>query len=156
MAEKTPIPFSEPPWLSGHPSPYYNESHKKWQKAIRPWIQENLHKNALEWDTAELLPESVFKAFAETGMLIPSLPAPLPVEWLKKLGIHDILGVVKVEDFDYLHMAIYSDEVCYAPPGYTRMSGTSGAHNCVDGPNGSSWAFGLFNNGNVLWSSSYP
>jgi acyl-CoA dehydrogenase len=113
MSGKTPIPFSDPLWLLGHPSPYYNESHRKWQKAIRPWIQENLHRNALEWDTAEILPESVFKAFAETGMLLPSLPAPLPVEWLKKLGINDILGVVKVEDFDYLHMAIYSDEVSH-------------------------------------------
>jgi acyl-CoA dehydrogenase len=111
MAEKAQIPFSEPPWLSGIPSPYYNESHKKWQKAIKAWIGETLHKNALEWDTEEILPESVFKTFAENGMLIPSLPAPLPVEWLKKVGIHDILGVVKVEDFDYLHMAIYSDEV---------------------------------------------
>jgi acyl-CoA dehydrogenase len=115
MAEKTPVPFSDPPWLSGLPSPYYNESHKKWQKAIRSFLWENLHKNALEWDTEEILPESVFKTFAENGMLLPSLPAPLPVEWLKKLGIHDILGVVKVEDFDYLHMAIYTDEVGHHP-----------------------------------------
>lgn len=44
-------------------------------------------------------------------MLIPSLPAPLPVEWLKKLGVHNILGVVKVEDWDYLHTCIFVDEV---------------------------------------------
>jgi acyl-CoA dehydrogenase len=45
-------------------------------------------------------------------MLLPTLPAPLPVEWLKKLGIHDILGVVKVEEWDYIHTMIYADEVC--------------------------------------------
>jgi acyl-CoA dehydrogenase len=44
-------------------------------------------------------------------MLLPTLPAPLPVEWLKKLGIHDILGVVKVEEWDYIHTMIYADEV---------------------------------------------
>ncbi len=44
-------------------------------------------------------------------MLIPNLPAPLPVEWLKKLGIHDILGAVKVEEWDYLHTSIYIDEM---------------------------------------------
>jgi acyl-CoA dehydrogenase len=48
-------------------------------------------------------------------MLLPTLPAPLPVEWLKKLGIHDILGVVKVEEWDYIHTMIYADEVL-APP----------------------------------------
>ncbi|KAF2428601.1 short-chain specific acyl-CoA dehydrogenase mitochondrial precursor [Tothia fuscella] len=114
------VPFSDPAWLMGLPSPYYNESHRRWQATIRPWLEENLHKNAFEWDTAELLPESVFKTFAEAGMLIPSLPCPLPVEWLKRVGINDIMGV-KVQDFDYMHMAIYSDEMSRSglagPPG---------------------------------------
>lgn len=65
----------------------------------------------MEWETAETVPPHVWDNFAKANMLIPSLPAPLPVAWLKKLGIHDILGVVKVEEWDYLHMAIYSDEV---------------------------------------------
>jgi acyl-CoA dehydrogenase len=43
-------------------------------------------------------------------MLIPNLPAPLPVDWLKRLGINDILGV-KVEEWDYLHTGIYMDEM---------------------------------------------
>lgn len=43
-------------------------------------------------------------------MLLPSLPSPLPVAWLKKLGINDILGL-KVEEFDYTHFAIYVDEM---------------------------------------------
>jgi acyl-CoA dehydrogenase len=67
--------------------------------------------NAREWDDEGLIPESVFQEFARMNMLIPSLPAPLPVEWLKKLGIHDLLGVVKVEDYDYIHLMIYTDEV---------------------------------------------
>ena len=40
------------------------------------------------------------------------MPAPLPVDWLKRLGINDILGV-KVEDWDYIYTGIYCDEVCY-------------------------------------------
>ena len=44
-------------------------------------------------------------------MLIPNLPAPLPVDWLKRLGVHNILGAVKVEEWDYLHTAIYTDEM---------------------------------------------
>lgn len=117
MTDPIPIPFSEPPWLSGLPSPYYNESHRKWQKACRAFIQANLLDRAFEWDTIDTLPASVFKTFAENYMLLPSLPAPLPVEWLKRLGIHDFLGVLKVEDFDYLHCAIFTDEVDRSAPG---------------------------------------
>ena len=56
------------------------------------------------------VPEHVFATFCKSGMLLPNMPAPLPVEWLKDLGIHDILGV-KVEEWDYLHTGIYCDEV---------------------------------------------
>lgn len=105
------IPFADPPYLNGLPSPIYKETHLKWQKACRAFIQENLTDNALEWDKSKTLPESVFQKFAEARMLLPTLPAPLPVEHLKKLGIHDILGVVKVEEFDYIHCLIYNDEV---------------------------------------------
>lgn len=45
-------------------------------------------------------------------MLIPALPAPLPVEWLHKLGIHELPGGLKVEEFDYLHGLIFGDEMC--------------------------------------------
>ena len=111
MASKPPIPFSEPPYLAGLPSPYYSPSHLQWQKACRAFIQEHLLDHAMEWEQEELVPSNVFQEFAAAHMLIPSLPAPLPVEWLKRLGVHDILGAVKVEEFDYIHTAIYTDEV---------------------------------------------
>ncbi|KAF2401402.1 acyl-CoA dehydrogenase [Trichodelitschia bisporula] len=122
MAPTKPIiPFSEPAWLTGLPSPYYNDSHRRWQRAIRAFISEHLIDHALEWDTAELVPEHVFDTFAKANMLVPALPAPLPVEWLKKLGVHELLGGVKVEEFDYLHFAIYTDEMSRSglggPPG---------------------------------------
>ncbi|KAL8661157.1 MAG: hypothetical protein Q9202_005872 [Teloschistes flavicans] len=66
----------------------------------------------MDWEQTGMVPESVFQTFASANMLIPSLPAPLPVVWLKKLGIHDILGTVKVEEWDYIHTAIFTDEMC--------------------------------------------
>lgn len=39
----------------------------------------------------------------------------MPVDWLKRLGIHDILGV-KVEEWDYLYSGIYFDEVIHLGP----------------------------------------
>ena len=111
MSTKQPIPFSEPPWLCGLPSPYYSESHRRWQKACRSFVDENLNRYAMEWEKEEIVPERVFGVFAAANMLIPNLPAPLPVEWLKSLGIYNILGVVNVEDWDYMHTAIYNSEV---------------------------------------------
>lgn len=111
MTTATPVPFSEPPWLCNLPSPYYNESHRKWQKTCRAFIDENLVKHALEWERAETVPEDVFRTFAEANFLIPNLPAPLPVDWLKRLGIHEMPGGLKVEDWDYIHTAIYVDEM---------------------------------------------
>lgn len=106
-----PIPFSEPPYLCGLPSPYYASSHLLWQKACRAFVTENLHQHAFEWERQEIVPPRVFQAFAGANMLIPSLAAPLPVRWLKRLGVHDILGVVKVEEWDYIHTAIFCDEM---------------------------------------------
>lgn len=74
-------------------------------------MEENLLKYSMEWERAETVPDHVFKKFADANFLIPNLPAPLPVAWLKKIGIHELPGGIKVEDWDYLHTAIYIDEV---------------------------------------------
>ena len=107
------IPFSEPPYLAGQPTPYYSSSHLSWQKASRAIVQENLNERAMDWEREGTVPPEVFRKFAAANMLVPSLPAPLPVKWLKRVGVHDILGAIKVEDWDYLHTAIFADEVCF-------------------------------------------
>merc|ERR1712000_525920 len=92
MTEPAPIiPLSEPPWLSGAPSPYYDDSHRRVQAACREFIHENLGRHALEWETAEGVPSHVYGTFAKAGYLLPSLPCPLPVEWLKKVGVPPLL-----------------------------------------------------------------
>ncbi|QKX55937.1 uncharacterized protein TRUGW13939_03036 [Talaromyces rugulosus] len=105
-----PLPFSEPPYLRGLPSPYYSESHLEFQKKCRAFLYENLHVHALEYEREGFVPEHVFETFAKHNMILPNLPAPLPVQWLKRLGINDILGV-KVEEWDYIHTGIYTDEM---------------------------------------------
>ena len=107
----TPVPFSEPPYLSGLPSPYYSDSHRLWQQKCRSFIGEHLLPYAFEWEEEGTVPEHVYKTFADAGMLVPSLPAPLPVERLDSLGITDILGI-PTRDFDYFHTMIHNDEMC--------------------------------------------
>ncbi|KAG7039147.1 putative acyl-CoA dehydrogenase [Colletotrichum scovillei] len=115
------VPFADPPWLRGLPSPYFNDSHRRFQVACRKFLDENLHKDAMEWETAEDVPADLFTKFAKGNFLIPALPAPLPVEWLHKLGVTHMPGEVPVEEWDALHTMIYSDEMSRSglagPPG---------------------------------------
>ena len=112
MAPPTnPLPFSEPPWLSGLPSPYYTPSHRRWQSACRAFISEHLTQHAMEWEAAETVPAHVYGGFAAANMLAPNLPAPLPAAWLRRLGLGELPGALQVEEFDYTHQAIYTSEV---------------------------------------------
>ena len=80
----------------------------------------------MDWEREETVPSHVFDTFAKAHMLIPTLPAPLPVAWLKILGIDDVLGTVKVEEWDYLHTAIFCDEMSrsgLAGPGASLTTG---------------------------------
>jgi acyl-CoA dehydrogenase len=115
------VPFSDPPWLMGMPSPYYKPTHIRWQKACRAFIEEHLIPYAMDWETAEDVPPHVFDLFGKHNMLIPNLPSPLPVAWLKRLGIHDVLGT-PIEEWDYLHTGIYLDELSR-----TGLSGPGGS-----------------------------
>ncbi|KAF9891531.1 hypothetical protein FE257_003998 [Aspergillus nanangensis] len=110
-SHNAPMPFSEPPWLAGHPSPYYTDSHIRWQKVCRAFVADHLAPRALEWETEGNVPEHVFQTFSKHNMLIPNLPAPLPVALLKSMGIHELLGGLKIEDFDYFHFSIYISEM---------------------------------------------
>jgi acyl-CoA dehydrogenase len=105
------IPFAEPPWLNGLPSPYYKPSHHRLQRACNAFISTHLTAHALEWETSETVPAHVWGTFAAGNMLLGSLPAPLPVAWLRKVGVTHMPGDVLVEEWDALHSLIYTDEM---------------------------------------------
>jgi len=104
-------PFQDASWLQDLPSPYYNASHRAFQSAIRDFIDENLNAHALTWERQSHVPHEVYQFFAKANLLVPNLPAPLPVKWLKKLGLDILPGELKAEEFDDLHAHIYFDEV---------------------------------------------
>ncbi|CRK35778.1 hypothetical protein BN1708_006792 [Verticillium longisporum] len=121
-ATSIPAPLAEPSWLRGLPSPYFKDTHRKFQVACRNFIQEHLHRHALEWETAEDVPPHVFDQFAAAKFLLPALPAPLPAQWLKKLDITHLPGDIPVEEFDALHGYVYADEMSRA-----GLAGPAGA-----------------------------
>jgi acyl-CoA dehydrogenase len=106
----TEVPFSEPPYLLGLPSPFYKATHLKFQKACRAWLDQHFTPYCLEWENQGTLPEGLFDKFNQHNMLLPNLPSPLPVEWLHQVGIRDILGT-PVEEWDYVHTGIWVDEM---------------------------------------------
>jgi acyl-CoA dehydrogenase len=95
----------------GHGSPYYTNTHIKWQKACREFISTHLAPYAQEWETEGNVPEHVFEIFSKHNMLIPNLPAPLPIDLLKSMRINELLGGLRIEDFDYFHFSIYISEM---------------------------------------------
>ena len=109
------LPFSEPPYLCGLPSPYHNEGHRRFQKAARAWITENITRHAMEWEREESVPEDLYSKFAQAGWIPATQPAPLPIEWMKRLGINEMPGGVKIEEWDYTHSAVFADEVSRQP-----------------------------------------
>ena len=84
-------------------------------------MEEHLIPYAMEWEREETVPDHLFHTFRKHNMLIPNLPAPLPVVWLHKVGIKDILGI-PVEEWDYMHTGIYLDEM-----GRTGLAGPGGS-----------------------------
>ncbi|KAI5369611.1 Putative acyl-CoA oxidase/dehydrogenase, central domain, acyl-CoA dehydrogenase/oxidase [Septoria linicola] len=112
MTAKTEVavPFAEPPWKNGLPSFWLTPELKQWQENCHSFIQEHLTQHAWDWEKEETVPAHVFQTFAKHNMLIPALPAPLPVKELHEAGIYDILGT-KVEDFTSWHNYIYGDEM---------------------------------------------
>lgn len=104
------VPFLEAPWLSGVPSPYYSDSHFKWQKTCRDFIGK-VFEDGLSWQKNGNPPADLFDVFAKAGFLVPCLPAPLPARLLEQSGITTLPGGLKVRDFDYFHYLIYTAEV---------------------------------------------
>lgn len=103
------VPFAEPSYLRGLPSPYFKPTHLQFQQRCRAWMEEHFLPYVLEWENEGTVPEHVWHTYNKYNMLLPNLKSPLPVKWLKKLGLNDILGV-PVEEWDYLHTAIWVDE----------------------------------------------
>ncbi|KAK5557498.1 hypothetical protein LTR46_004525 [Exophiala xenobiotica] len=108
-AEISTVPFAEPSYLRGLPSPYFQPTHLAFQRRCRAWFAEHFLPHALEWETAGTVPSHVWHTFNAANMLVPNLNSPLPVSWLHRLNIRDILGV-PVQEWDYLHTAIWVDE----------------------------------------------
>jgi alkylation response protein AidB-like acyl-CoA dehydrogenase len=101
-----PVPFGDPAWLLGIPSPFYSDSHRKFQKAVREWVDVNLTPYTHEWEEAKKGDASLHKRAYEAGIL-PGVVGNWPVEYVDNKPA----GGINPKDWDPFHSLILMDEL---------------------------------------------
>lgn len=72
------IPFAEPAWYRGSPTPFYQEKHVAWRAKVRAWVEKELVPNADAWEDAKSFPvQEVRKKAYDAGILSPCYPVEL-------------------------------------------------------------------------------
>ncbi|KZT07676.1 acyl-CoA dehydrogenase NM domain-like protein [Laetiporus sulphureus 93-53] len=101
------VPYAEPTWLSdGYYSPYFKESHRRLQDAMRKFVDEVVYPDAIAREEDGKRPSvSVVKKMAELNLNVMRLG---PGEHLKGLTLMG--GIVTPEEFDYFHELILNQE----------------------------------------------
>ncbi|KAG8765928.1 hypothetical protein FRC15_006690, partial [Serendipita sp. 397] len=102
------VPYAEPTWLTaGYFSPYFNESHKALQRAMRKFVDEIIYPDAqAREEDGKRISQSVVDAMAAKNIHAMRLG---PGKHLKGLTLMD--GIVKPEEFDYFHEMIITQEL---------------------------------------------
>ncbi|BFZ57591.1 hypothetical protein PYCC9005_004643 [Savitreella phatthalungensis] len=109
------VPHGEPTWLTdGFTSPYLTDSHRKFQKVVRAWVEEHIFPEADEHEVSEeKASDELVTAMGKEGVNI-NLMRLGPG---KHLHGHALLGGVKPEEYDYFHEMILVQELArFAQP----------------------------------------
>ncbi|KAL4803403.1 acyl-CoA dehydrogenase/oxidase [Aspergillus unguis] len=104
----SPVPYAEPLWLRpGFKSPYYNESHRRLQKAIREFTSLHITPEAQEKEKdGSYISQELIDKMAEANVLAMRLGPGKHLHGRSLLN-----GAVKGEEFDYLHDLIVAQEL---------------------------------------------
>ncbi|KAK4506546.1 hypothetical protein PRZ48_000278 [Zasmidium cellare] len=108
-----PAPWSEPAWSHGIPSPYYNDSHKKYRNALRQYVDANILPSALDWEEAGGAPKEAREKWARSGFAFSDVPlAYRPKDIPFPAGI-------PVNELDAFHFLVSTDETSRVEGGVT-------------------------------------
>lgn len=103
----SPVPYAEPLWLRPQfKSPYYKESHRRLQKAVREFVSKHVTPEAQEKEKdGTYISQELIDRMAETNLLAMRLGPGKHLHNRKLLG-----GLIDGKEFDYLHDLIISQE----------------------------------------------
>ncbi|KAF7374934.1 Acyl-CoA dehydrogenase [Mycena sanguinolenta] len=101
------VPYAEPTWLNpGFHSPYYTEGHRRFQAAIRKFLEEEVMPDAVQREEDGKRPsQSVFDAMARENIIAMRLGPGPHLKGRVLMG-----GIVKPEEFNYFHEMIMAQE----------------------------------------------
>ncbi|KAK8012847.1 hypothetical protein PG991_010222 [Apiospora marii] len=94
------LPWAEPAWHSGLASPYYNASHRQFQRHVREYVDAHLLPHALAREAAGSAPRPAREQFARSGLAFLDAVAGIPFDRL-----------------DAFHELILMDELARLPSG---------------------------------------
>lgn len=101
------VPYAESGYWQGLKSPYFNESHDRFRKALRKFYFEEILTIAEQYEKQEKSAGlDIYKLLSEKGVLGTYTG---PGEHLKLME-HPIIGNIKPNEFDYFHELITHEE----------------------------------------------
>ncbi|KAF1970385.1 acyl-CoA dehydrogenase family protein [Bimuria novae-zelandiae CBS 107.79] len=102
----SPVPYAEPLWLRPQfKSPYFNESHYKLRRKVREFVDTYVTPEAQEKEKdGTYISQELIDRMAANDMLAMRLGPG------KHLHGKNLLGVVKGEEYDYLHDLVQAQE----------------------------------------------
>ncbi|KAF8841294.1 acyl-CoA dehydrogenase NM domain-like protein [Paxillus ammoniavirescens] len=102
------VPYAEPTWLSsGFYSPYYNDNHRRFHKAVRTFFAQELYHEAIRCEeNGKRISQEVVDTLSKMNFLAMRLGPGKHLKGLTLMG-----GLVKSEEFDYFHELILNLEI---------------------------------------------
>jgi alkylation response protein AidB-like acyl-CoA dehydrogenase len=109
----SPLPWAEPAWYQGRPSPYYKDSHRHLRRVVREWVEKNVLPHVDDWEAAGEVPDSIYHQCAKDGLTVPiAAGRKIPEEWRD----YPIIGGIKAEEWDGFHDFVLWDELYRGGP----------------------------------------
>ncbi|RMD41901.1 hypothetical protein DV735_g3251, partial [Chaetothyriales sp. CBS 134920] len=104
------VPYGEPLWLTpAFKSPYFNESHRALQRALREFVDRHVYPEAQEKEQdGTYISQNLVDKMAQNNLLAMRLGPG------KHLHGRQLLGGIKGEEFDYFHDMLVLQELARA------------------------------------------
>ncbi|KAJ9627578.1 uncharacterized protein PV06_05917 [Exophiala oligosperma] len=102
------VPYGEPLWLTpAYKSPYYGESHRRLQRAVRTFVDEDIYPEAQEKELdGSYISQGLVDKMARNNMLAMRLGPGKHLHGRELMG-----GAVDPQEFDYFHDLIVAQEL---------------------------------------------
>ncbi|KAI0750649.1 acyl-CoA dehydrogenase NM domain-like protein [Daedaleopsis nitida] len=106
--EPSGVPYAEPAWLSpGYHSPYYTDSHRRFQKVARKFFEEVVLPDAVKCEeNGKRISQEVVDKLCELNIPAMRIGPGKHLKGRKLMG-----GIVTPEEFDHFHELIINFEV---------------------------------------------